>query len=834
MKKRNWSKTSRHVSRKAAVLLCAAAFTFGYAKTTHADTWDGAVDGTWDTTTANWSGGTFTSGNDALFTGTPTNNVTTATGLTIGAITLDNTFTGSVTMSGGNTVNGATTISGGTLNLNNATGLGTSAITVNSGGILNLSAGIAANYANSVSGAGVANVTTQPSGDATLTGNWSGFTGTLNLNGSGNFKTRFTTTQANLISSSATINVNAGTTLYLNQALNYGANIHLFGAGNTENLGALRLEAAANQTGSVTLHANSFIGANGGAGTISGVIGETGGSFGITKQGNNTLSLTGTNTYSGTTTVTGTGTLQIGNGGTTGTLGSGAVTISSGTLAFNRSNDFTVSNNITSTAGTGTLNKLGAGKLTLSGTNTVGSNINASAGTLEITGTTTIDGGAANNQGFLTVAGNTSVTVSSGGSLEVKGTTGGTKPNSIVGQNAAGTSSVVVNGGSFTVGGNTGFVLGNNLNTATGVLTITSGTATITAGSAAIGNVQNFVAMGRDNANGIINLDGGTLATGRQFVRDGNGGGTAGAGTAIFNFNGGTLQAQANQTAGNGWFETATTGNFQVVTTTVKAGGARIDTNGFNTNINTVLAHDSALGATLDGGLTKRGAGTLSLGAANTYTGATRIEAGTLALGSNGSISGTLLLGQSGVSTGTLDVTAKASYSQADISGSGTIIIGTGKTVTATGNVAPGFSPGNLNVTGGFTLDGTAGLTMELAGNGGVAGTDFDFMAITEALTYGGALSIVSFGGYNINQAGTYDLFDFGSDAGGFASVSFGGSGLTETSLGSGIWTNSSTVTFTEATGILQVIPEPSTYGMLLGGFALLLGFRRSRHARLS
>ncbi len=64
---------------------------------------------------------------------------------------------------------------------------------------------------------------------------------------------------------------------------------------------------------------------------------------------------------------------------------------------------------------------------------------------------------------------------------------------------------------------------------------------------------------------------------------------------ATFNFNGGVLQAQANQTSGNGWFETATTGNFRDVTTTVKAGGAKIDTNGFNANINTVLAHDSGL-----------------------------------------------------------------------------------------------------------------------------------------------------------------------------------------------------------------------------------------------
>ncbi len=190
--------------------------------------------------------------------------------------------------------------------------------------------------------------------------------------------------------------------------------------------------------------------------------------------------------------------------------------------------------------------------------------------------------------------------------------------------------------------GNTGFVLGNNSATATGVLTISSGTATITAGSATLQNVQNFIAMGRDNATGIINLDGGTLATGRQFVRDGSAAARRGAGTATFNFNGGVLKAQADQTQGNGWFETATTGNFQVVTTNVAEGGAKIDTNGFTVNINTVLAH--AGGNAIDGGLVKSGAGTLSLGGTNTFTGNAIVNEGKLSLATNVSLDDTITL----------------------------------------------------------------------------------------------------------------------------------------------------------------------------------------------
>jgi fibronectin-binding autotransporter adhesin len=94
--------------------------------------------------------------------------------------------------------------------------------------------------------------------------------------------------------------------------------------------------------------------------------GNISGTRSFIASGSGTTILNGTNSY-GSTAING-GTLQIGGNGTTGTLGSGDVTIAAGaTLVFNRSNDLAVANNIFGSAAQVT--KLGAGTLTLSGVN---------------------------------------------------------------------------------------------------------------------------------------------------------------------------------------------------------------------------------------------------------------------------------------------------------------------------------------------------------------------------------------------------------------------------------------------------------------------------------
>jgi fibronectin-binding autotransporter adhesin len=100
----------------------------------------------------------------------------------------------------------------------------------------------------------------------------------------------------------------------------------------------------------------------------------------VEQNGFNAVTITGNNTYpSGT--IINSGTLIVGNGGTTGSIGTGNVT-DNGILVWNRSDDVTFGGVI---SGFGSFVKMGAGKLTLTGTNTYTGATTVSNGTLVVT-----------------------------------------------------------------------------------------------------------------------------------------------------------------------------------------------------------------------------------------------------------------------------------------------------------------------------------------------------------------------------------------------------------------------------------------------------------------
>ena len=85
---------------------------------------------------------------------------------------------------------------------------------------------------------------------------------------------------------------------------------------------------------------------------------------GALRQQIGTLTLTADNTYSGGSIIAAGSTLQVGDGGSTGSLGIGDVT-NNGALVLDRSGEFSYGG---STTGGGTVTKIGASTLTLSGT----------------------------------------------------------------------------------------------------------------------------------------------------------------------------------------------------------------------------------------------------------------------------------------------------------------------------------------------------------------------------------------------------------------------------------------------------------------------------------
>ena len=141
---------------------------------------------------------------------------------------------------------------------------------------------------------------------------------------------------------------------------------------------------------------------------------------------------------------------------------------------------------------------------------------------------------------------------------------------------------------------------------------------------------------------GTLTLKGGTLTTGGIV-------GSQSGGNSNLVLNGGTLVASTGSPA----FLTGLT------SARLQGGGVLINTNGFNATFPQVLAHDLGLGTTADGGVTKLGAGVLTLAAANTYTGASTVSEGTLAVSTNGGLGkGNVTIAAGGTLTLAVGVTA--------------------------------------------------------------------------------------------------------------------------------------------------------------------------------
>ncbi|MFO7535679.1 MAG: autotransporter-associated beta strand repeat-containing protein, partial [Kiritimatiellia bacterium] len=163
------------------------------------------------------------------------------------------------------------------------------------------------------------------------------------------------------------------------------------------------------------------------------------------KTGAGTFSLSGANAYSGSTTISN-GTVQIGNGGTTGSLNANSAIVNGGTLAFNRTDTLTQGAEFNSViSGTGSVAQVGSGTVFLNGANTYTGPTAVNAGKLLVVNTT----GSGTGSG--------AVTVNDTGTLGGTGTISGS-----VTAKSGGTVDPGVNGvGKLKISGNTAFEAGS-------------------------------------------------------------------------------------------------------------------------------------------------------------------------------------------------------------------------------------------------------------------------------------------------------------------------------------------------------------------------------------
>ena len=732
-----------------------------------------------------------------------------------GNFAVSKTGAGTLVLSGAKTFGGALTIgAGGAVQITNATSLGATGAAANTivsaGGTLDLNGTLLVAEPLSLSGAGTATAAAAlynssaslasasgaitiagagtkvgGFGDLTLSGIISGLAAndlakigadTLTLSGVNTFSGTFTVSQGLVkISNAAALGatgaasntiVAAGTTLDLNgqtigEALTLNGN-GLANIGSANTLAALINTSASPATvsGAITLGSAASIGSSsltgGGAITVSGAIGGT---VALTKVGGNTLTLTAVNGYTGAGVVQ-TGTLILSGTGTV--AAESKMTVDPlATLTL----DDTGTNNTASS-------RLGSKLLLL-----VGGNFNvlgnAGANTVEDLGTlglqidthnsvVTLTPGAARNVRFSAaslVRGNTLTTK---GTALFRGTGLGTTTSASTTANTANltfnTVVPVATGQTGAAGSpNRGILPWALVDTTTGgsgssfaAYSAANGLQALQTGDFTAGLVlnNNVVATTALTAPALgLTINSLTLKTGSGLA--------IGAGNNIALDSGGLLATATASITGAGTLTTTTTvvntpANREIIIHTAGSG--------------TILTIATPIATT--GGLTKAGDGKLILSAANTFTGAVRLNGGTTVLaGGANTIFNTVstpppvtLAAQTTTSTSanvlfvdagaTLDLNGNdqrvgglsTNYNAG--SNAGSILPGTGGTITSTSAATFRFSRASANIIP--TVFAGAGLSIQRDSSGTII--------LTAPSTYGGTTTLT--GGLTTLQDG--------------------------------------------------------------------------------
>ncbi|AUW57676.1 hypothetical protein C1T17_05715 [Sphingobium sp. SCG-1] len=703
--------------------------------------------------------------------------------------------TGTTILTGINSYTGGTTISAGTLQLGNGGTSGSITGNVANDGVLAVNRSDTITFNGVISGTG--SVRQAGAGTTILTGINSYAGGTA---------------------------INAGT-LQVSSDANLGAAAGPLGFNN----GILRTTANISSARTVTLTGAGTILTDAGTSfTLSGVVSGAGG---MTKVGGGTLTLTGANSYTSGTTIAG-GTLSLGNGGTSGSIIGNAA--NSGALVFNRSDNIGFGGLI---SGTGSVTQAGTGIVALTANNSYTGTTNVNAGTLLIngdqsaaTGLTSIASGATlggggivggsvtvanggivapgNSPGTMTINGDLSL---AGGSIlnfefGQAGVAGGPLNDLInVGGNLVldGTINVGVSAGGAFGGGiyrvfNYGGTLTDNGLTL-GVLPVGS-SVTVQTSVAGQVNLINSVGLSQSfwdgNAgpkfNNVINGGNGTWHLGGADNNWTNADGSVNAayadgtlaifagtaGTVTVDNTDGAVTASGLQFASNGYLINGAPLTLIGPDSMVRVGDGTAVGAGYTATIAAVLAGTTRL--------VKTDLGTLVLSGANTYTGGTAINGGTLRVASDANLGA--VAGGLDFNGGTLDTTTSMITGRAvTLTGAGTFLTSNAlATLRLTGTVTGGgrliksgagilaltgdaTHSGGTTITAGTLQIGAAGTTGSIVGDIVNNGT-LEFQR-SDAYTYDGSVS----GTGTLTQSGAGTLSLTGSSSyGGMTTVNAG------------------------------------------------------------
>jgi fibronectin-binding autotransporter adhesin len=331
--------------------------------------------------------------------------------------------------------------------------------------------------------------------------------------------------------------------------------------------------------------------------------------------------------------------------------------------------------------GAGGINKSGTGTLIISGSNTYNGTTTISAGTLQI--------------GNVNALQNTTLDTGTSGAQAVTFSVAGANTYNIA---------AIQGGDDLAFGNNTIRVGSNNATTSfTGILAGSGGSLT-------------------KNGTGTLTLSGANTYDGTTTI------------------SAGTIQIDHANALGSGGNITFSGGELKYGTTVTTDLSSRIKNSGSAILVDTngeSVTWGTAVDSTNSGGLTKNGTGTLTLSAANTYTGSTTINAGTLAVSGN-------------------------------IASSGLVINSGGIISPGTSAEADSFGTSSITINGG-------GYNWTLSSANGSAGTGYDQITSTGALTSSGLMTVYAYGTPgDWNGASSYDWDIFSANSvSGFSEANF-------------------------------------------------------------